>query len=63
MLLVNAVPIVGVLRFGWSVTNVLVLYWFENLLIAVCTATPRRASSADAKTRLLAQRTHRRRGQ
>lgn len=37
VLLINAVPIVGVLRFGWSVTNVLVLYWFENLLIAVCT--------------------------
>lgn len=37
ILLVNAVPIVGVLRYGWSATNVLVLYWFENLLIAVCT--------------------------
>lgn len=37
VLLINAVPIVGVLQFGWSVTNVLVLYWFENLLIAVCT--------------------------
>jgi hypothetical protein len=37
VLLVNAVPIVGVLRYGWSATNVLVLYWFENLLIAICT--------------------------
>ena len=37
VLLINAVPIVGVLRFGWSATTVLVLYWFENLLIAVCT--------------------------
>lgn len=37
VLMINAVPIIGVLRFGWSVTNVLVLYWFENLLIAVCT--------------------------
>lgn len=37
VLLVNAVPIVGVLRYGWSATNVLVLYWFENLLIAACT--------------------------
>jgi len=36
-LLINAVPIVGVLRYGWSGTNVLVLYWFENLLIAICT--------------------------
>ncbi len=37
VLLVNAVPLVGVLYFGWSAINVLVLYWFENLLIAVCT--------------------------
>lgn len=37
VLLVNAVPVVGVLRHGWSVASVLVLYWFENLLVAVCT--------------------------
>ena len=37
VLIVNAVPIVGVLRYEWSATNVLVLYWFENLLIAICT--------------------------
>jgi Family of unknown function (DUF6498) len=36
-LLVNVVPIVGVLRYGWSATNVLVLYWFENVLVAVFT--------------------------
>ena len=36
-LLVNAVPLVGVLYFDWSAINVLVLYWFENLLIAACT--------------------------
>jgi hypothetical protein len=37
VLLVNAVPVVGVLYHGWSVASVLVLYWFENLLVAVCT--------------------------
>jgi hypothetical protein len=37
VVLVNAVPLAGVLRYGWSVTNVLLLYWVENLLIAVCT--------------------------
>ena len=37
VLLVNAVPVVGVLRYGWSATNVLVLFWFENLLIAIFT--------------------------
>jgi hypothetical protein len=37
VLLVNAVPLVGVLHHGWSVASVLVLYWFENLLVAACT--------------------------
>ncbi|HEV7490225.1 MAG TPA: DUF6498-containing protein [Rhodanobacteraceae bacterium] len=37
VLLVNAVPIIGVLRFDWSAINVLVLYWFENVVIAVFT--------------------------
>ena len=38
VLLINAVPIVGVLRYEWSATNVLVLYWFENLMIAIATS-------------------------
>ena len=37
VLLVNAVPIVGVKYYGWSATNVFVLYWFENLLVAITT--------------------------
>ncbi|HSS06609.1 MAG TPA: DUF6498-containing protein, partial [Rhodanobacteraceae bacterium] len=37
VLLINAVPLVGVLRYEWSAINVLVLYWFENVLVAVCT--------------------------
>jgi len=36
-LLVNAVPIYGVLVEGWSATTILVLYWIENLLTAVAT--------------------------
>ena len=28
-LLINAVPLVGVLYFDWSAINVVVLYWFE----------------------------------
>ena len=36
-LLINAVPLAGVLYFDWSAINVLVLYWFENLMIGVCT--------------------------
>jgi len=33
----NAVPLYGVKLLGWSATTVLVLYWFENLLIAAFT--------------------------
>lgn len=36
-LLINAVPLAGVLYFDWSAINVLVLYWFENLMIGVFT--------------------------
>ncbi|MEO7325181.1 MAG: DUF6498-containing protein [Dokdonella sp.] len=37
VLISNAIPIVGVLRYGWSASNVLVLYWLESLLIAIFT--------------------------
>jgi len=37
VLLVNAVPLYGVKYLDWSVGTVLVLYWLENLLIAVFT--------------------------
>ena len=37
VLLVNAVPLYGVKFLGWSVGTVLILYWLENLLIAVFT--------------------------
>jgi len=35
ILLVNAIPLIGVLWFGWSVFEVLFLYWFENVAIGV----------------------------
>lgn len=37
VLLVNAVPLYGVKYLGWSVGTVLILYWLENLLIAMFT--------------------------
>jgi hypothetical protein len=37
VLISNAIPVAGVLYYGWSVTNVLVLYWLENLLVALFT--------------------------
>jgi len=36
-LLVNAVPVYGVLVERWSVTTIVVLYWIENLLTALAT--------------------------
>ena len=38
ILAVNAIPLVGVLWFGWSVFEVLLLYWFENVAIGVAHA-------------------------
>lgn len=35
LLLVNAIPLIGVLWFGWSVFEVLFLYWFENVAIGI----------------------------
>jgi hypothetical protein len=32
---VNAIPLVGVLWFGWSVFEVLLLYWFENVAVGI----------------------------
>jgi hypothetical protein len=37
VLLVNAVPLYGVKVLGWSIGVVLLLYWVENLLVAVFT--------------------------
>lgn len=36
-LLLNAIPLYGVKYLAWSASTVVVLYWFENLLIAVFT--------------------------
>lgn len=36
-LLVNAIPLVGVHYLDWSIGVVLLLYWIENLLVAVTT--------------------------
>jgi len=36
-LLLNAIPLYGVKVHGWSASTVVVLYWFENLAVAVFT--------------------------
>ena len=35
LLLVNALPLVGVLFFGWSAFDVVILYWTENVVIGL----------------------------
>lgn len=35
LLLVNMLPIFGVLFFGWSVFDVMVLFWLENVVIGI----------------------------
>lgn len=37
-LLVNAIPLIGVVWFGWNLFEVLFLYWFENVAIGVAHA-------------------------
>jgi len=33
LLVANAIPVIGVLFFGWSLLTILVLYWLENGII------------------------------
>ena len=33
LIVANAVPIVGVLAFHWSVFSIVLLYWFENVIV------------------------------
>lgn len=33
LLLLNLIPLIGVLYFGWNLSSIMVLYWFENVII------------------------------
>ncbi|MGH2474269.1 MAG: DUF6498-containing protein, partial [Candidatus Limnocylindrales bacterium] len=35
LIVANAIPLVGVLFFGWSVWNILIVYWLENGIVGV----------------------------
>ena len=35
LLSANAVPLGGVVFFGWTVSSVIILYWFENIVLGV----------------------------
>jgi hypothetical protein len=54
LVLANLAPLAGVLFFGWTVSSVIVLYWFENIVLgilnigrmALCTRLPEPDDSA-----------------
>jgi Family of unknown function (DUF6498) len=35
LIVANAIPLIGVVFFGWSVWNILVIYWLENGIVGV----------------------------
>ena len=35
LIVANAIPLIGVLFFGWSVWNILIVYWLENGIVGV----------------------------
>ena len=35
LVLANLVPLAGVLLWQWSISSILILYWFENVVIGV----------------------------
>ena len=35
LIVANAIPLIGVLILGWSVWNILVIYWLENGVVGV----------------------------
>jgi hypothetical protein len=42
LLATNAVPLIGVLGFGWSVQTLLVLYWLESAVVGAFNVPKRR---------------------
>ena len=38
LILANLIPLIGVLFFGWSVWNILIVYWLENGIVGVINA-------------------------
>ena len=35
LIVANLIPLIGVLFFGWSVWNILIVYWLENGIVGV----------------------------
>lgn len=54
LILVNLIPIFGVLFFGWNAFDIVILYWVENIVIGICTL-PRIlfAQNRDSQSKIL----------
>ncbi len=52
----NLIPLLGVVAWGWSTFDVVVLYWFENVIIGVLNILKMLVSSPDAGQMNLEQR-------
>ena len=50
LVVANIIPLVGVLFFGWSVWNILVIYWLENGLVGVINVLKMSAATGDETT-------------
>ena len=49
----NLIPLIGVLFFGWNLSSIMVLYWFENVIIGFFNAVKMaKAEGTKPRTRL-----------
>ena len=52
----NAIPLIGVLFFGWSVSTILILYWSENVIIGFYNVIKMALAQVETKRQLASQR-------
>ena len=50
LVVANLIPLIGVLFFGWSVWNILVIYWLENGIVGVINVLKMSAANGDDAT-------------
>jgi hypothetical protein len=52
----NAIPLIGVLFFGWSVSTILILYWSENVIIGLYNVIKMAIAQGESKRKQSSQR-------
>jgi uncharacterized protein DUF6498 len=50
LVVANVIPLIGVLFFGWSVWNILVIYWLENGIVGVINILKMSTATGDEAT-------------